>query len=225
MAKSGQSLRARELRRKAWSIGAIAQNLKVSKSSVSLWCRDVELTLAQKNRIITKAIQAGHKGRLLGAEANRQKKQHALNEYMQRGKTDTAVLTKKELLLIGAALYWGEGSKVGQLSFVNSDKDMITFIFHWFQIALDVKKEDFMPRIYINEQHANRRGAVESYWSKVLTIPRSQFRSTVFIKRSQRKRYSNHSKYYGLLSLRVRNSTNLKYRILGLIEGLKCSSF
>lgn len=225
MAKSAQFLRARELRRKAWSIGEIAQNLKVSKSSVSLWCRDMKLTLAQKKRIFTKAIQAGHKGRLLGAEVNRQKKLRVMNEYIQIGRTETATLTKKELLLIGAALYWGEGSKVGQLSFVNSDKDMVVFMLRWFQIALNVKREDVMPRIYVNEQHMSRKNVIENYWSTILSIPRSQFRPTIFIKRPQRKKYTNHSKYYGLLSLRFRSSTNMKYRIFGLIEGLKYSKF
>lgn len=225
MAKSKLSLRAHDLRRKGYSISEIAEKLKVAKSSASLWCRGVQLTLNQKDRITKKAIQAGHRGRLLGAETNRQKKLAVIAEYTQNGKVETARLTQKELLVAGIALYWGEGSKVGQLSFINADKDMILFMYHWFQLVIGINKHDFMPRIYVNAQHIDRKKEIEKYWATVLDIPSLQFRRTVFIKRPQRKKYANHSNYYGLLSLRIRNSTNVKYRILGLIEGLKCSSF
>ena len=225
MAKSELMLKAHELRRKTWSVAEIAKKLKISKSSASLWCREVQLTSKQKSQIKERMIRAGHAGRLLGAEKNRQKKLATIAEYERTGETETSHLTQKEFLLIGAALYWGEGSKVGQLSFVNSDKDMILFIYHWFQFAIGVKKQDFMPRIYINDQHIYRKKIIEKYWSTILDIPSAQFRSTVFIKRSQRKQYANHLNYYGLLSLRIRNSTNIKYRILGLITGLKYSNF
>jgi len=225
MAKSELSIRALKLRQSGASIGQIARTLNVSKSSASLWCRNVQLTPTQANLIREKAIRAGHAGRLLGAEANRTKKLNAIAEYTENGKVITAHLTDREILLVGAAIYWGEGSKVGQLSFVNTDKDMVLFMFRWFQVALNVKKVEFMPRIYINEQHIRRRKQIEKYWSLLLSMPLSQFSRTVFIRRPQRKKYINHSNYYGLLSLRIRRSTHMKYRILGLIEGLKCSSF
>lgn len=216
---------AQRLRKKAWSIGRIAEELGVSKSSASLWSRNTSLTESQKALIKQRGVRAGHGGRLRGAEVNRKKKQDVIAEYVRRGKIDTTKLTAREVLLLGIAIYWGEGSKVGQLSFVNTDASMVLFMYGWFQSALGVDKKDFMPRIYINERHRDRKKQVETFWSALLELPRSQFRPTVFLKRPQKKRYPNRAKYHGLLSLRVRNSTHLKYRILGLIEGLKCSKF
>ncbi len=225
MAKTELTLKAQTLRKRGLSIGQIAKEIGVSKSSTSLWCRNVLLTPRQKYQIREKAIRAGRVGRLLGAEANRRKKMNVIAEYARMGKADTDKLTKREFLLIGASIYWGEGSKVGQLSFVNSDKDMVVFMSQWFQHALNVKKDDFILRVFINAQHARRETQLKTYWSRLLDIPVSKFRSTIFIKRPSRKKYANHSKYYGLLTLRMRNSANIKYRILGLIEGLKCSNF
>ena len=47
MAKSRDKIKARKLRKKGESIKKIANLLNISTSTVSLWCRDVELTNIQ----------------------------------------------------------------------------------------------------------------------------------------------------------------------------------
>ena len=47
MAKSKQMLQARQLRKEGESIKVIAKKLSVSVSSVSVWCRDIELSKEQ----------------------------------------------------------------------------------------------------------------------------------------------------------------------------------
>ncbi len=216
---------ALDLRRTGMSIRAIKEKLGVSKGAVSLWCRDITLTPEQQQKLHTSASAARSRGRLIGARMNHEAKLRKMNKYARLGKITTSKLGGREILLIGAAIYWGEGSKVGQLSFINSDKDMVLFMYRWFRVALGVTEQDFMPRIYINHSHKSRKKTIEAYWSKLLNVPLEQFRNTVFIKRESKKRHENHDEYFGLLSLRIRKSTDLKYRILGLIEGLKCSTF
>lgn len=46
--KLEEKFRALELRRKGLSYGAIRQQIYVSKSTLSIWCRDIELTKEQK---------------------------------------------------------------------------------------------------------------------------------------------------------------------------------
>ncbi len=225
MTKEHHKYSAQNLRRSGMSIREIAKTVGVSKGSVSLWCKNISLTAAQKQELRTVAVAAGAAGRLKGAQKNRQLKIDALRETESQGRLLTQKLSSREALLVGVALYWGEGSKVGQLSFINSDKDMVLFMYRWFRFALNVAEKDFMPRIYINQSHQSRKSVIESYWSNLTGIPIDQFRSTVFINRDSKKRFGNHDTYYGLLSLRVRNSTRLKYRILGLIQGLKYSTF
>lgn len=225
MAKVDERLKAEALRRQGWSIAAIARKVNVSKSSASNWCWNITLTQKQKQVLIQRWKEGGHRGRILGSATNHRRKMERIEHHVQEGKKDVQALSPRELLLVGTAIYWGEGSKKSQLAFINSDKDMILFVYKWFQMALGVKKEDFIATIFINALHKTRSTIIQKYWSRLLGLPVDQFRKTIFIKRPNTKRYSNHDTYFGLLSLRVRRSAELKYKILGLIEGLKYSKF
>jgi len=48
---------ARELRKQGWSLNEIRQKLKVAKSSVSLWVRDIELTEKQRQKLSKKGVK------------------------------------------------------------------------------------------------------------------------------------------------------------------------
>lgn len=221
MAKFEKRLEARKLRRQGWSIRSIATHLDVSRASSSVWCRDLELTAIQRKRLVQNAINAGLQGRLIGAEMNRRKKEERVRFHQEAGKRAFQGITKREFLIAGLSLYWGEGSKKSRLGFVNSDPAMIQFMFRWFQEAMGVKKKDFMPRIFINAIHKPRIAKVLRFWSGLLQLPAQQFGNPVFINRNPRKVYENYDSYYGLLAIHTSKSTELKYRILGLIDGLK----
>jgi len=213
--------RAFELRREGRSLGFIAEQLKVSKSSVSLWCKDILLTAEQQDRLEKNQINARLKGQLIGAEINKRKKIEVIEFYKKQGVERIGLITKRDLLVIGTSLYWAEGSKKdGKLAFVNSDPFMILLMCRWFREIQKVSKEDFMPRIFINEMHRPRAAKILSFWSKLLKLPMTQFGNITFLKMRQKKTYSNYDKYYGILSLRVRNSSRLKYQLLGLINGV-----
>lgn len=47
MAKSKEKNKALKLRQQGESIKKIAKKLKIAKSTISLWCRDIELTPEQ----------------------------------------------------------------------------------------------------------------------------------------------------------------------------------
>ncbi|MCS7263556.1 MAG: helix-turn-helix domain-containing protein [Armatimonadetes bacterium] len=57
MAKLAERQQARLLRKQGWSIKTIAKNLGVSRSSVSLWVRDIALTVEQREFIESRASQ------------------------------------------------------------------------------------------------------------------------------------------------------------------------
>ncbi|MEK7535865.1 MAG: hypothetical protein AAB590_02540 [Patescibacteria group bacterium] len=226
MAKSVQRIKSIDLRRTGESIIAIAHKLGVSKSSVSHWCKNIELTAEQRKKLLLSSIKAGHKGRLIGAQMNRERKEGRIRFHEENGHTQINKLTSREFLIAGTALYWAEGSKTdrSQLSLVNSDPVLILFMYHWFQTIFSIRKEDFLPRISINEIHRPRVKKVLTYWSRLLKLPRSQFGNISFIKAKQKKIYANYDLYYGVLSLRIRKSTDLKYRIKGLIKALGSAS-
>lgn len=56
MAKFKEKIKARELRHRGESIKDIARKLKVSKGSVSRWCRDIELTPQANCKITEKNV-------------------------------------------------------------------------------------------------------------------------------------------------------------------------
>lgn len=221
MAKFDKKLKALKLRRSGQSIIVIAKKLGVSKGSISSWCRNVKLTPHQKEQLLQNSIKAGHKGRLLGAETNHRKKQERIDFYRKSGTNDVGTISDRDLLMAGVALYWGEGSKNNKLAFSNSDPAMIKFMFKWFQKTMGVDKNDFMPRIAINDMHKPRADRVLKFWSNLLKLPETQFGNTTFLKIKNKKIYENYDSYYGVMSLRIRRSSELKYRILGLIEALR----
>lgn len=221
MAKFEKRLIAIRLRRAGQSIRSIAMRLGVSKSTVSVWCRDLQLTRAQKLRLMKNAIRAGHRGRMMGAQRNKEKKREQIEFYKQLGKQDVGKLTTRDWLIAGVALYWGEGSKKSRFAFTNSDPQMIQFVSRWLRKAFGVKRSEFMPRIFINAIHAPRIGKVMSFWSQLLQVPTHQFGKPILLRDRPKKIYENHDSYYGVLALGVRNSNKIKYKVLGLIDAIK----
>ena len=223
MAKFEEKIEAQQLRKKGWSVGSIADNLGVSKGTVSIWCQDITLTEKQINRLRRNSIRAGHKGRMMGAAMNHKKKQDAIAFSKKKSSSLVGQMTQRDLFMLGIGLYWGEGTKSERsaLAIVNSDPEIILVMYKWFNKIFSVKNEDFMPRIFINEIHRPRIKKVVEYWSSLLQLPTEQFGNQVFLKMKQKKVYENHDSYYGILSLKVRKSSKLKYEILGLIDAVK----
>jgi Homeodomain-like domain len=220
MSKSKEKLLALQLRRRGESIKDIAKKLNVSRGSVSLWCQEILLTSTQKQKLKKKQIAAGHAGRMQGAEMNKKKRLDAISRFVNDGMNEIGSLSERDLLMLGIGLYWGEGikSRTGQTAMVNSDPNVLKVAKKWFQVCLGVLSHEFRPYIYIAPQHKPRETIIVDYWSKELSIPKSQFKSPIYIPQKPRQKYENHDTYYGVVALRVTKSTNLKYRIQGLIS-------
>ena len=225
MAKFQERLRARELRRRGHTVSHIAHTLGVSKGSVSVGCRDLELTKAQQKRIHDTAVRGGHKGRMIGATMNRQKKERMIVYEREVAQRMVGSLSKRDLLMIGLGLYWGEGVKASgtRVSIVNSDPHVIVLMQRWFVECMGVSPDRFRPVIFINAIHKPRARKLLQYWSDLLQIPQSSFAKTVFLQRPQKKVYENYESYYGIMALQVAKPAELKYRIMGMLGCLATS--
>ena len=210
------------MRRKGESVKTIARTLGVSIGSVSLWCQSIKLTEVQKERLLKSQIAAGHKGRLLGADVNRQKRLQAIGEADVWGREKISTLSERDRYMLGLGLYWGEGAKsrTDPATVTNSDPAIVLFAKQWMEECLGVGKEEFRPYIYISRGHQYREKEILKFWSKLLKIPEIQLHR-VILKGKPKKFYENHDSYYGVCALRVRRGTILKYRILGLIKACK----
>ncbi len=222
MSKSSEKLVALKLRREGESIKDIAKKLQVSPSSVSLWCQSIVLTDKQLINLRNKQITAGQFGRQKGADANRNKRLQALSDAEVNAKNDIGKISNKDLFFIGLGIYWGEGvkSRTGQAAVVNSDSRIIKISKLWFTNCLSVPDTDFRPYLYISYSHKDRENELMTYWSNVLNLPISQFKSPIYIHQKTKQLYENHDAYYGVLALRVLKSTNLKYKILAMLNVL-----
>src|SRR3989344_7856074 len=222
MAKSEQRLEAVQLRRDGNSIKNIAKKLNISRSSASVWCRDIILSSSQKQRLLEHAIKNGQRGRLMGAEANKNKRLENISTQEKIAGSMVGNLTTRDRFMLGIALYWGEGTKSmrSNTSITNSDPETILFARHWFE-QLGVERNMFRPYIFISETHKHREKAILRFWSEYLDIPKTQFAKMVFLKGRPKKIYDNHDSYYGVLALRIRKGSTLKYRILALIKACK----
>jgi len=211
-----------KLRFKGKSYREIAKILGVSKNSVSRWCKNLRLPLA-----IQKIIEAKTRAtRIQLVTYNRQKHQRVQAEnkkIRKKALKQIQPLSKRELLLIGAALYWAEGYKkqehypTPRVSFVNSDPDMIRLFARFLRKTLRVPEEKFRLDLRVHP-NINRKKAI-NFWSKVTNISSERFSVSHQISRlSQGKRPKN-SLPYGTLKLTI-NGRQKFYQIKGWIDGL-----
>ncbi len=220
MAKFTEKIKARELRLGGESIKVIAKQLGVSKSTVSLWCLDIELTAEQVESLNKRKSTGGYAGRMLGANMQKERKRlhiQALNEEGVRRMHD---LSLESLLMLGLGLYFGEGNKGHEFQFTNSNPGLIKFVIMWLERCFEVVREDIYCRVLINQIHSERTSIVERRWSEILSVPLLQFRKTTLIKVANKKIYQNHDSHLGTLALRVCKSTILQRQLLGLMHGL-----
>lgn len=168
--------RARELRARGMSMNEIVSQLGVSKASVSLWVRDIVLTEKQRARLTKRgfSISAIEKRRV-NRIANTQKRHRTV---IDGAKEAIPSLSKHELLLVGAALYWGEGGKTntGMARISNCDPQVIKIMMRFFSEICEVPPEKFRGHIH-TFSHLSAQKA-EKYWSEVSGIPLKQFYKT-----------------------------------------------
>jgi predicted transcriptional regulator len=213
---------AREMRRNGESIREIGRILEVSKGTISKWCSDIELTEEQIKILSVRGYGASLKGRMIGVKMNKQKKLDAIKKADEQGREIIQSIDSQEKILIATALYWAEGvkSQFHAFQFTNSDPIMILFM-KSFLLDFGIKKDDIVITIQINEIHKSRIETVLNFWKDLLEFNSNQLTKPCFIKAKIEKVYENYDSYYGVCRLQVRKSTNLKYRILGLIKSLK----
>ena len=222
MAKLELREKSRELRRFGMSIREIAHSVGVAKSTISLWCRDIELTQAQVAKLLENKLKLGQ---LMGAMAQKQKRINKISKCQKEGLRIFKNISKKEYFVAGLMLYLAEGAKLNRrIDFTNSDPQIIKFILYWLRVFFRVAPEEICIAILINQNHRPRDPVIKDYWSQYLSIPVNQFRSTIFLKSKRKKTYENHDSYYGTVKVRVLKSSGLCYRILGLIHGFMASA-
>jgi len=215
-AKDDLRTRARELRTLGWTYDRIVAELGVSKSSVSLWVRD----LPRPERTREEAAEIARRGgelRLREGEAERRR----VKDEARRG---IGALSDRELFLTGIALYWAEGSKDKPYArreavlFVNSDPGVIRVFLAWLRL-LGVERERLSFRVMIHESADVK--AAEVFWAGLAGIDHSLLGKTTLKKHNPKTvRLNTGADYRGCLVVYVRKGADLYRRIEGAWAGI-----
>ncbi len=197
-----------KMRREGMSYSQIKAVVKVSKSTLSLWLRDLPLS-EQRIRELRDFSQVRIE-KCRNTKAN--KKQSRLDEVYKKVSSDIGELSDREIFLCGLFLYWGEGSKTNRYSveITNTDPVMIKFALLWFK-TIGVNKESLVVRLKIYKD-MSRLKTLE-YWSRLLNINENQFRFHLRNQISQ----TSHIRVV-LVAVRVRLCIGIEIRVSILLS-------
>ncbi len=220
--KEREKEKAINLRKQGLSYNEILQKVPVAKSTLSVWLKDIGLAKAQKQRLTEKRRAAQQKAQQ-ACRNIRITRETAIIHTAQR---EVGKISKREFWLIGAALYWAEGSKqkpnlVSQkVSFNNSDPKMILLFDKWMKEICGRKENGIAYSIYIHTTGDVERA--KEFWGNLLNTTIEK----VYFKKGSPKtnRKNTQDLYFGLLRIEVRRSTDLNRKIkgwnLGIVNGL-----
>ena len=208
------------MRKEGRSYREIREVVGVSKSTLSLWLRDVPLTEEQRVALALRGPEATS----ARADKNRAVAARRRAQVRSQARAQVAELSESELFVAGAVAYWAEGTKNkpwrhGQaVQFMNSDPAMIRLFLGWLRLV-GVSRDQLIFRVHIHES-ADCADAVR-FWSRVVEAPESQFGNpTIKAHKPLTVRKNVGPDYHGFLVVYVRNSASLNLQIEGWFEGI-----
>ncbi|MBW8481627.1 hypothetical protein [Actinomadura parmotrematis] len=214
MAKPLARTRARELRAQGRSYNEIAAELGISKSTCSLWLRDMPRPIDRTEHVrrIQAARRPGDERRRAATTARR------LDTKLTAAR-EIGPLSTRDLLLAGAIAYWCEGAKnkphqrVDRIDFINSDPALIAFFLRFLKAA-GARREQIRLQVQIHETADLL--AAERFWGELTGEGPDRF-NVPGIKPANpvTKRRNIEEGYRGCLRITLRESAELYHRIHG----------
>lgn len=219
-------LRAEAVRLRAdgRSVNDIADRLGVAKSTTYQWVRHLPLDNSSEE---ARQRRQAHSKAMTDArwENHRQARDAARVETVARAEAWVRNLRERELILVGAAIYWSEGTKAKpwrphdcRVKFVNSDP-MLVVLFLRFLDAMGVPRANLRLRVAIHES-ADAEAAVE-WWANVVGVSPDLFQRTS-LKRHNPKtsRHNVGDDYRGCLIIEALRSSRVYWKIEGIMRGM-----
>jgi hypothetical protein len=154
---------ARRLRMQGKTLVEIAHALQVSKSSASVWVRDVDFVPSARRTGGPRRRHPWHEAKL-----------RSIQQLDVFGRHFIGELGGKAFLVAGAALYAGEGSKAdGMVAFANTDPAMVAFFCAWLRTVFFIDESRLRVAVYLHQ--GLDINTAEDFWSSVTGVPRQQF--------------------------------------------------
>jgi hypothetical protein len=207
-------------RKQGKTYNEISKRFAIPKSTLSRWFKNLKLPARIKDRLWTNAQ------RKWAESITDYNKKRALDILSKANETQLKIskeigkLTRRELMLVGTALYWAEGSKKERWSakFCNSDPRIISLMMRFFREICSVCEEKFRAYLQVHSNISETKAKI--FWSKISGIPLRQFIKTqTMISRSSKFRRLPNTLPDGTFSVRI-SDVNLVNRIKGWMLGL-----
>jgi hypothetical protein len=232
MYKQEKIEKAKELRKNGRSYNEIVSLLDIPKSTLYSWLENVELSHEAANRINSRVREGSLRGLLKKNKLQTKIAVDRSRRIQHESKLKIGKLSKREMTLIGAALYWGEGYKkqivsrgkkrtYHPVSLSNSDPRLIKFFLLFLRTCLDI--DDSKIKISIHLYDGMDEEKIIQHWRQITNLPKENFQNVyrgVSISSKRTKKFDHLP--YGTAQIRV-SSTELFYKIMGLIEGIQTS--
>ena len=205
--------KAQELRKRGFSLKEISDSLKISKSTASLWSRDIQLSKKAAKRLSAKVTH----GQLISARQRIARTDAIRQEYFEKGiETVRTVARERRDKMISkifcALLYWCEGGKHDDrcIQFTNSDPKLIRVFVNLFRKSFPVDESKFRILLHLHEYHSLPTQI--KFWQAITSIPASQF-SKPYLKPHSGKRMK--LDYPGCVNIRYYDA-NIARELLGV---------
>lgn len=217
-AKDDLREKARELRLQGWTYDQIEMELGCSRSSVSLWVRDLPKPEPRYTPEEQRALMQAGLARLRATQDEERRRTR------DNARQEAGTLTDRELFLTGVALYWAEGSKSKSYDrreraiFVNSDPGVIRVYLAWLDL-LGVSRERLRFRVLIHE--SADVDAAHRHWAGIAGVEASTFAKPTLKKHNPKTvRKNTGDDYHGCLVVTVARSAELYNRVEGWWSGI-----
>ncbi|KKP47216.1 MAG: hypothetical protein UR39_C0005G0029 [Candidatus Woesebacteria bacterium GW2011_GWA1_33_30] len=210
---------AQKLRSNGLSYGEIQKRVKVSKDTLSRWCRDVILSPEQINRLVQNKLNGATKGRMIGAKKQQKERIERTKRLFESGKSKIGRLTKRDRFMAGIGLYIGDGGKNDQrFGFANSDPNTIKFMTNWLIEFYDISPNKMAGQIWIHDNLDEKKA--RKYWSVLTKIPEKRiYKSYIAKNKIGSKKIRKQVHKFGVFTL-LYLSTKTQREILGLMAGV-----
>ncbi len=158
------------MRKRGMSYSQIKGKIKISKSTLSVWLKDLPLDEKRIRELRDNSPIRIEKFR----NTMRAKKEMRLYEVYKKVANDICDLSKRDLFLTGLFLYWGEGTKSQNslVALTNTNPAMVKFFIQWLKL-FGVKSKDLKIKLHLYSDMKIKESL--DFWSKELNIPISQF--------------------------------------------------
>lgn len=216
--------KATMLRLEGKSYGEIGKTLQISsKGTLSYWFRDLIIPSETKKRLAANIRRAHERGLFRFNKERSRRVQNENREAEKKGRLAIGRLTERELMLVGAALYWGEGTKSTSngtyfaLAFANSDPGLVRIYMKFIREIFHVPEEKIRAGIHIHDNILP--DTAKRFWSRVTKLPVGRFYIVKHLSRASKRKRPTNRLPYGTVAIKVHKRI-LFYNVMGFIKGL-----